>query len=63
MALVPEIQDVLHSVPSLSDVLDIQKCDAFLRNFRTGRYASFAHEEVLGGLVSICASARALSQS
>ena len=54
--LLAEVREILHSAPSLGDVLDLRRCDDFLDGVHTGRYTSGAHEEVLGGLVSLCVS-------
>jgi Asparagine synthase len=61
--LLAEVRETIHSVQSLGDVLDIRRCDEFLDNVRAGHYTSNAHEEVLGGLTSMCASATTLVTS
>jgi hypothetical protein len=49
-----EVRDRLHAARSLHDVLDVRRCDDFLDKVRAGVYQDGAHEEILGGLVSIC---------
>jgi glutamine amidotransferase-like protein/asparagine synthase len=53
-ALMAEVQEILHAEPSLGDVLDVRRCDDFIEKVRSGVYRNHAHEEVLGGLASMC---------
>jgi hypothetical protein len=55
-----EVKEILHSVPELGEVLDIARCDDFLLGIRDGRHTSSSHEEILGGLTSMCVSATTL---
>jgi hypothetical protein len=59
-ALLADIRELIHVTPSQGDVLDIRRCDDFIQKVRTGVYRNYAHEEVLGGLTSMCWSAAAL---
>jgi hypothetical protein len=61
-ALLAEVEEVLHSTASLGDVLDIRRCDEFIRNVRAGVYHGGGHEEVLGGLTAMCMAEAVLRQ-
>jgi hypothetical protein len=56
-ALLDEVQECIHSIPMLREVLDVQRCDALLERTRAGTCPS---EEILGGLTSLCVSAEIL---
>jgi hypothetical protein len=60
--LLAEVEEVLHSTASLGDVLDIRRCDEFIRNVRAGVYHGGGHEEVLGGLTAMCMAEAVLRQ-
>jgi hypothetical protein len=53
-ALLTEIQEIVHTTPSLGDVLDVRRCEDFIEKVRSGVYRDHAHEEVLGCLTSMC---------
>jgi hypothetical protein len=58
--LLATIQQIVHSVPSLEAMLDIERCDEFLAGVRTGRFDAGGYDDVLGTLASICISAATL---
>jgi len=62
--LLSEIADCLHSYPSLQEVLDTEKCQRFLTNFRTGNLEAQSYKqqtEMLGTLATMCLSFKYLS--
>jgi hypothetical protein len=56
-ALLDEVTECLHSIPALSEIVDVKRCDALLAQARTNSGVS---EEPLGSLTSLCLSFRAL---
>jgi hypothetical protein len=59
-ALQAEVRERLHGIPALRDVLDVTRCDDFLEKVRIGVYRDDGHEEILGGLTSLCQAAETL---
>jgi hypothetical protein len=55
-ALLAEVQEILHTTPSLGELLDLRRCDDFIEKVRAGVYQGGGHEEVLGGLAAMCVS-------
>ena len=59
-ALLAEIREIVHTTPSLGDVLDVRRCEDFIEKVRTGVYRDHVHEELLGSLTSMCLCAATL---
>jgi hypothetical protein len=57
VALLDQVQELLHSVPLVRDIVDVERCDRLLARSRAGACPS---AEVLGTLTSLCFSAAAL---
>jgi hypothetical protein len=55
--LLDNIEDCVHSIPSLREIVDVRRCDELLAQARAGTYPS---EEALGTLTSLCFSFRTL---
>jgi hypothetical protein len=55
--LLDEVEECVHSIDSLRDLLDVERCDDLLARTRAGACPS---EEALGALTSLCVSAATL---
>jgi hypothetical protein len=60
LALRSEVQECLRAYPALRDLLDIGKCDLFLRRFGSDEVVPYAHGELFGSLAMMCLSYRCL---
>ena len=56
-ALLDHVQDCVHSLAAVRDVVDVQRCDELLERTRAGLCPS---EEALGSLTAFCVSAASL---
>jgi hypothetical protein len=57
VVLLDHVQELLHSLPLLREIVDVERCDRLLARSRAGACPS---QEVLGTLTSLCFSAAAL---
>jgi hypothetical protein len=57
-ALLDEVQEYVHSIPILRDVVDVRRCDKMVEQARTGITRS---DQLLGVLTSLCLSAATLT--
>jgi hypothetical protein len=55
--LLDQVQELLHSISLLREIVDVERCDRLLARSRAGACPS---EEILGTLTSLCLSAAAL---
>jgi hypothetical protein len=53
MNLLNMVQDYVHNIPSLRDIIDVKRCHDFLAKTKAGACPS---EEIMGGLTSLCVS-------
>jgi hypothetical protein len=59
-ALLDSVQEQVHSIPGLADILDVRRCDKLLARARDGTFES---DEMLGGLAAMCISSSLLSDA
>lgn len=59
-ALLDSVEEQVHSIPGLRDILDVRRCDKLLASARDGTFES---DEMLGGLAAMCISSSLLGNA